>query len=152
MVPGTQPSSPDVDLDAQSVATPDTSASDAGPRAVAVTGIPTASQSVVSSAQSVSRSDYGSVDSDRHDFRSRLYASVDGGLRPLSGRCAFAWGVWSSDNRLIRWQATMFLASLDGRTIHDICARRTVRQRTDGLRGLSRCNLGPVCLHCAPRL
>ncbi|KAG7391631.1 hypothetical protein PHYPSEUDO_004133 [Phytophthora pseudosyringae] len=86
-------SSPDVGLGAQSDASPDPSASDAGLDAVTVPGTLTASPRVGSGAQSVLSSDYGPVDSHRPGFRSRLYASFDGGFRPSSGRCAFAWCV-----------------------------------------------------------
>ncbi|KAE9035945.1 hypothetical protein PR003_g15085 [Phytophthora rubi] len=110
-VPGTSTSSLDVVSDAHCVSGSGPLASHVGLDAATVPGTSSSSPCVVSDARSVVRVAGGAVDTGRPGFRSRLYASFDGGFRPLSGRCAFAWCVWSSDQELIQWQATTFLNS-----------------------------------------
>ncbi|KAE8876176.1 hypothetical protein PF002_g29699 [Phytophthora fragariae] len=110
-VPGTSTSSLDVVSGAHCVSSSGPSASHVGLGAATVPGTTSSSPSVVSDARSVSRVAGGAVDTGRPGDRSRLYASFDGGFRPLSCRCAFAWCVWSSDHQLIQWQATTFLES-----------------------------------------
>ncbi|KAE9272961.1 hypothetical protein PF008_g29961, partial [Phytophthora fragariae] len=110
-VPDTSTSSLDVVSGAHCVTGSGPSVSHVGLGAATVPGTTSSSPSVVSDARSVVRMAGGAVATGRPGCRSRLYASFDGGFRPLSGRCAIAWCVWSSDHQLIQWQATTFLDS-----------------------------------------
>jgi hypothetical protein len=110
-VPGTSaPSVVDVP-DTQSVTSQGPSVADTGSRAATVPGtlLPSASVGPVTWCDSFSGT--GKVWYGRRGPIGHLYASFDGVFRPLSDRCAYAWCVWSSDHRLIDWQATTFLDS-----------------------------------------
>ncbi|KAE9046202.1 hypothetical protein PR001_g4665 [Phytophthora rubi] len=107
-VPGTSTSALDVVSDAHCVSGSDPLTSHVGLDAATVPGTSSSSPSVVLDAPSIVHVAGGDVATGRLGFRPRLYASFDGGFRPLSGRCAFAWCVWSSDHHLIQWQATTF--------------------------------------------
>jgi hypothetical protein len=92
-VPGTSAPSEVVVLDTQRVTSRGPSLSDTGPRAATVprTLLPSASAGPVTWCDSFSGT--GKVWYGRRGPIGHLYASFDGGFRPLSDRCVFAWCV-----------------------------------------------------------